>query len=92
MLNQLKSHEIEDEGLLVEHDNHHVLSELDAHDELVCVECDLCPVLFLVVIPDDYLVPLLFVNEDDNVGLVHHFNQSNVCVQILYLLFGSRGA
>ena len=62
LLDKLKGNKIENKGLFVENDDHHVFSKLDIHNELVCVESDLRPILFLVIVPDDDFVPLLFVD------------------------------
>ena len=92
MFDELEGYEIEDEGLLVEHDDHHVLSQLHVHNQLVCVERDLCPVLFLVVVPDDNFVSLLLINENNDVGLVHHFDECDLLAQILDLLLQPRAS
>ena len=90
LLDQLEGHEVEDEGLLVEDHDHHVLAELDVHNELVGVESDLRSVFLLVVVPDDDLVPLLLVDKHDHVRLIHHLHQGNLLSQILHFLLQSR--
>jgi hypothetical protein len=62
LLDQFESNEVEDEGLLIEHYNHHILSQLDIHDELICVESNLCSILFLVIVPNNYFVSLLLIH------------------------------
>ena len=42
-----------------------------------------------MIIPDHNFVPLLLIHKHDNIGLVHHLNQSYIRVQVLHLLFGS---
>ena len=90
MLDELERNEVENECFLVEHNNHHVFPEFDVHDQLVGVERDLSPVLFFVIIPNNHFVPLLFVNQHDHIGFIHHFDQSYVCAKVLNLLFGTR--
>ena len=85
LLDQLEGDEVENEGLLDEHNDHHVLSEFDIHDELVGVESDLCPILLLMVIPNYNLISLLLVHENDYICLVHHLHQCYVLIQILHL-------
>ena len=86
LLDQLESNEIENEGLLVQDHDHHILSELDVHNKLIGIKRDLCPILFLVIIPNNNFVPLLLVDQHYDVGFVHHFNESNILPQILHLL------
>lgn len=90
LFDELEGHEVEDEGLLVQDHDHHVLAQLDVHDELRGVEGNLCPVLLLVVVPDHHLVPLLLVNEHNHVRLIHHLYQRNLLPQILHLFLKSR--
>eukprot|EP00355_Strombidium_rassoulzadegani_P000586 CAMPEP_0168612802 /NCGR_PEP_ID=MMETSP0449_2-20121227/3110_1 /TAXON_ID=1082188 /ORGANISM="Strombidium rassoulzadegani, Strain ras09" /LENGTH=365 /DNA_ID=CAMNT_0008653389 /DNA_START=169 /DNA_END=1265 /DNA_ORIENTATION=- len=90
LLDELERDEVEDEGLLLEDDDHHVLAQLDVHDELVGVEGDLRPVLLLVVVPDHHLVLLLFVDQHDHVRLVHHLHEGDVLLQVLHLLLQLR--
>ena len=73
-------------------DDHHILSKLDIHNELISVECDLCPILFFMVVPNHNLVFLLLVNEDDDISLVHHFNERNLLAQILNLFLQTGAA
>lgn len=92
LLDELERDEIENKGLLVQHNDHHVLSQLHVHNQLVCVERDLCPVLLLVVVPDDNFVPLLLINKNDDIRLVHHFDECNLLAQILNLLLQPRAS
>lgn len=89
LLDQFKGNKVEDEGLLIEHYNHHILSQLDIHDELICVESNLCSILFLVIVPNNYFVSLLLIDQNNDVGFVHHFNQGNILVKLLHLLLES---
>jgi hypothetical protein len=92
LLDELKGDEIEDESFLLEHDDHHVLSELDIHNELVGVEGDLCSILLFMIIPNDNFVSLLFIHQNNHICFVHHLYQRNVRVQVLHLLFRSGAA
>ena len=62
LLYELERNKIDDKGLLVEDHNHHVLAQLDVHNELIGVEGNLCPIFLLVVVPNDNFVPLLLVD------------------------------
>lgn len=89
LLNQLEGNKIEDEGLLVEDDNHHILSKLDVHDELVSIESNLCSILLFVIVPNDHLVSLLLVDQHNHIGFVHHFDEGDILVELLHLLLES---
>lgn len=89
LLDQLKGHEIENECLLNEYNNHHILSKLDIHDKLVSIESDLCSIFLLVIIPNDNLIPLLLIDQNDHIGFIHHFYKSDVLVEFLHLLLES---
>ena len=82
---ELERNKIEDKGLLVEHHNHHVLAQLDVHNELIGVKGNLCPIFLLVVVPNDNFVPLLLVDQHYHIRFVHHFHQGDLLVQILHL-------
>ena len=73
LFDQLQSNEIENECLLIEDNNHHILSKLDIHDELVSIESDLCSIFLLMIIPNHDLISLLLVDQNDNIGFIHHF-------------------
>ena len=62
MLDQFEGDEVEDEGLLIEDYNHHILSQLDIHDELICVKGNLCSILFLMIVPNNHFVSLLLIH------------------------------
>ena len=86
LLDELERHEVEDEGLLVQNNDHHVLAQLDIVDDLVLVESDFGPLFLLVVVPDDHLVPLLLEDEDDDVRLVHHLDEADGLADLDFLL------
>lgn len=92
LLDELKSDEIKDKSLLLEDHDHHVLSELDIHNELIGIEGDLCSILFFMIIPNDNFVSLLFIHQNNHICFVHHLYQRNVGVQVLHLLFWSGAA
>ena len=86
LLDELERNEVEDESLLVENDDHHVLAKLDIVDNLVLVEGYLGAFFLLVIVPDDYFVALLLEDDDDYVGLVHHFDQADGLADLDFLL------
>lgn len=45
-----------------------------------------------MVVPNHNLVFLLLVNEDDDISLVHHFNERNLLAQILNLFLQTGAA
>lgn len=89
LFDELQSDEIENESFLIKHNDHHVLSQLDVHNELISIESDFSSILFLMIIPNDNFVSLVFVNQNDDIGFIHHFYQCNICVQVLNLLLWS---
>ena len=86
LLDELERDEVEDESLLVENDDHHVLAKLDIVDNLVLVEGYLGAFFLLVIVPDDYFVALLLEDDDDYVGLVHHLDQADGLADLDFLL------
>lgn len=62
LLYQLESDEVENKGLLVEHNNHHVFSQFDIHNKLIGIESDLCSIFLLVIIPNYHFIPLLLID------------------------------
>lgn len=92
LFNELKRHEIEYEGLLVEHHNHHIFTKLDIHNELIGIESNFCPIFLLVIIPNDYFISLLLIHQHNNIRLVHHFHERNMLAKILHLFLQSCAA
>jgi hypothetical protein len=45
-----------------------------------------------VIIPNYHFISLLFVNQNDNISFIHHFNNGNVGVKVLNLLFRSNAS
>jgi len=83
LLDKFERHKIKNESLFVQHYDHHVFAQFYVHDELVGIKSNLCPVFFLVIIPNHYLVPLVFVNQNNNISFVHHFHQGNILFEVL---------
>lgn len=86
LFDQFEGDKVENERLLVQHDNHHILAKFHVVDDLVLVEGDLGALLLFVIIPDDNLVALLLEDEHDDVCLVHHLNKGDGLAE-LHLLF-----
>lgn len=86
LLNELERHEVEDKGLFLKDDDHHVFPEFDVHDQLVCIEGYLCPVLLLVVVPDDHFVALVCKHQHYHVRFVHHFHNGYFVLKVLHFL------
>jgi len=74
LLYQLEGDEVENKGLLVEHNNHHVLSQFDIHNKLIGVECDLGSIFLLVIVPNYHFIPLLLIDQHDDICFIHHFD------------------
>ena len=62
LLDQFEGDKVEDEGLLVQHHDHHFLSQLHVHDKLICVKGNLCSILFLMIVPNNHFVSLLLIH------------------------------
>ena len=86
LLDELERDEVEDEGFLVEHDDHHVLAKLDIVNNLVLVEGYFGAFFLLVIVPNDDFVALLLEDDDDYVGLVHHLDQADGLADLDFLL------
>ena len=91
LLDELERLEVEDEDLVLEDDDEHVLAEADVLDFLVVVERDFGAVLLLVVVPNHHLVLGLGHHQHDDVRLVHHLHQLHRLVQQLALLLDAVG-
>jgi hypothetical protein len=77
LLNQLECIEIEYEYLVLQHDYQHVLTQLDILYVLPSIECDLCPIFHLIIVPDNQTILLVSEDEDEYVRRLHHLNERN---------------
>jgi hypothetical protein len=86
LLHQLECFEVEHKDLVIKHYHQHLLPQLDVLDVTIIIECDLRPILLLMIVPDHYLILLLAEHQHYNVGLVHHLDQLDTLRQSLTLL------
>ena len=87
LLYQFECYKVEYKRFLMQNDNHHIFSQFDVHNQLVCIKCNLCSVLLIMVVPDHHLVSGIFIDKHDHVCLIHHFNYCYFFVQVLNFLF-----
>ena len=65
------------------HYDHHVFSQANVHNELIRIKSDFCSVFLLVIIPNNYFVPLICIDKDDYICFVHHFYDTYFVAEVL---------